>query len=117
MSLVLEVVTAAQVTMVVNFAVVDQPEVRIGGNSHGLHPVRSIDDRQPMETETRAGKGRNSFDAECIWSPVGNFHALGAQLFNVFLRTKYCPNTAHGLVYSEFCPEEAAEWKRERANE
>ena len=77
-SLVFEVVLAAQITKVVNFAVADQPEVRIGVNSHGLHPVRSIDDRQPMETETRAGKGRNRLDAECIWSPVGNFHALDA---------------------------------------
>ena len=51
MRLVFEVVLATQITAVVNFAVVEQPKMRIYRHRHGLHPERRVDDCQPVETK------------------------------------------------------------------
>ena len=76
--LVLEVVLATQVTAVVNFAVVEQPKMRICRHRHRLHPKRRVDDCQPVEAKARARKGGNGLHAEGIRSPMGHFHALDA---------------------------------------
>ena len=94
--LVREVVLTTQVTAVVNFSVVEQSKMRICRHCHGLHPKRRVDDCQPVETKARSGEGGNGLDAEGIRPSVGHFHALDAQLLDVSLRTKYCPNSTHG---------------------
>lgn len=94
--LVFEVVLASHVTAVVNLAVVEEANMRVCRDHHGLHPVNLVDDCQPLETKARARKGRNRLDTECIRTPMGHFHALNAQLLDVSLRTEYRPNATHG---------------------
>ena len=76
--LVLEVVLATQVSAVVNFAVVEQPKMRICRHRHRLHPERRVEDCQPVETKARARKGGNGLHAESIRPPMGHFHTLDA---------------------------------------
>ena len=37
---------------VVDFAIVDEPEMRVGSKVHWLHPIRWINDGQTLKTET-----------------------------------------------------------------
>ena len=81
--------------VVVNLAIVAQPEMRQRPNPHGLHPVQVIHDRQTVEPETAVTEMVDVLNAERIGSPVRDVETSSALFRHVFITAEYRPDSAH----------------------
>ena len=92
-----EIVAIAELLPVVDLAVEDEREVRISGELHRLHAERQADDGEAIKGETRASKGGNRLDRECVRTSMSHLHCVQAESFYVGFCTEHGPNAAHVL--------------------
>ena len=64
--------------VVVDLAVVAEPEVRELLHSQGLHAIQLVHNGQTVETEAAAGETIDVLEAESIRTPMRNLHSIGA---------------------------------------
>lgn len=81
--------------MVVNLAVVAQPQRRELVDVQGLHAVQLIQNHQTMEAQAAVGVAVDIFKAEGVRAPVRDLHGVGALSRQALVAAKHGPDAAH----------------------
>ena len=81
--------------IVVDLAIVAEPQVGQTMDSYGLHAIQIIHNGQMMESEAAVFEVIHTLNAESVWSAVCNLHASNALLAHTLITTEDCPDATH----------------------
>jgi hypothetical protein len=84
-----------QLSVIVNLAVVDHPNVRHAWYANRLHAVQVVHNGQTVKAERAIGKVAHTFEPKAVRTAMRNGEATFHLFVHIDLRTKNTPNTAH----------------------
>lgn len=81
--------------MVVDFAIVAEPQEGELLDAQGLHAIQLVHDGQAVEAEAAVGEAVDVLEAKGVGAPVSDLHGIGALHSQALIAAKQGPNTTH----------------------
>lgn len=81
--------------MVVDFAVVTEPQIRVLPHSYGLHSKQRINHGQAVKSKAAVGVPIDILKTKGIWPPVRNLHCTQALHGEAVVTAEESPNATH----------------------